>query len=159
MPVDPQHTTYFRHARFSTRLPNAYRYAPSHYWIAEIEPAVFRVGMTRFATRMLGDFVELNFDVEPNESIHVGQPIGSVEGFKAVADVYSAIGGDFLGGNPQLLEEPELVDRDPYAAGWLYLVRGNAKSDLLDVAGYVGLLTATIDRMLEQQKSQEKKQC
>lgn len=159
MPVDPQLTTYFRQARFSTRLPNAYRYAPSHYWVCEAEPALFRIGMTRFATRMLGDFVELHFDVEVGTPVRVGQPIGSVEGFKAVADVFSPVDGNFAGLNPQLLSDPELVDRDPYADGWMYLVRGTMTDSLLDATGYADLLKTTIDRMLAQEISQENKAC
>lgn len=159
MPVDPQHTTYFKQARFTTRLPNVYSYARSHYWICEIEPGVLRIGMTKFAARMLGDFVEIGFNVVPGDSVEPGQPIGSIEGFKAVADVYNAVPGVFLGRNPAVEGSPDLVDTDPYDQGWLYQIQGSLGEDLLDVTGYIGVLNATIEKMLKDSKKQENRNC
>ena len=65
MPVDPSNTVYYRRARFTTRLPKTYRYALSHFWLQELEPNLYRVGITHFATRMLGDFVECEFKKMP----------------------------------------------------------------------------------------------
>jgi len=159
MPIDPLATTYFKQARFSTRLPNAYRYSPAHYWVQEIEPGLLRIGMTKFATRMLGDFVEFGFQVAPGHQVQVGEPIGTIEGFKAVAEVYCAADGEFLGGNAAIEQEPDLVDADPYDRGWLYTVRGTPGADLLDVTGYIGLLDATIEKMLAESQAQENKNC
>ena len=159
MPIDPDATTYYRQARFSTRLPNAYRYTRSHFWISEPAPGVLRVGMTKFATRMLGDFVEFRFEVTANEIVKVGQPIGSIEGFKAVSELYSAVDGEFVGENRELAEHPDLVDSDPYDQGWLYQVRGSPGPDALDVNGYIDVLDATIERMLAETKAQEDRTC
>jgi len=158
MPIDPNNSTYFKQARFTTRLPNSYLYAPSHYWLREMEPGVFRVGMTRFASRMLGDFVEIGFEPAAAAPVQSGDPIGSIEGFKAIAEIYCAVNGEFVRGNPELLQKPDLVDSDPYDRGWLYEVRGRPGDDALDVHSYIGLLQATIDKMLAEQ-AQEKKQC
>jgi glycine cleavage system H protein len=159
MPIDPHATTYYRQARFSTRLPNAYRYTPSHFWILEVESGLLRVGMTKFATRMLGDFVEFRFDVAQKEMIEVGQPIGVIEGFKAVSEIYSAVNGSFEGGNAELAEHPELMDSDPYDRGWLYQVRGSPGVDALDVTGYISVLDATIERMLAESQAREDRTC
>ena len=148
MPVDPRETTYFKQARFSTRLPNTYLYLPSHYWLQEIQPGVLRIGMTKFATRMLGDFVEFRFDVGPGNQVAVGEPIGCIEGFKAMADVYCAVDGEFVAANSQIERQPELIDADPYDQGWLYQVKGRPGNDALDVAGYVNVLNATIQKMM-----------
>jgi glycine cleavage system H protein len=155
MSQEPQPTLSYKRARFSTRLPVDRRYSPSHYWLAEDAAGVYRVGMTKFATRMLGDFVELHWAVSVGDEIEIGEPIGTIEGFKAVSDVYSAVSGRFAGGNADLAANPELLQREPYAKGWLYQVEQGRVADVLDVHGYVGLLDATIDRMLaEQQKSE-----
>jgi glycine cleavage system H protein len=69
MPVDPSQTIYYRRARFTTRLPKSYRYALSHFWLEELEPDLFRVGITHFATRMLGDFVECEFQKNAGDRI------------------------------------------------------------------------------------------
>src|SRR5687768_16814210 len=99
----------YRRARFFTRLPVGHRYVKSHYWLVEEEPGVWRVGFTRFATRMLGDFVELGWEVKPGTTVEVGQAIGWVEGFKALSELYSVMSGEFLGGNPALDEDTTLV--------------------------------------------------
>ena len=60
----------FKHARFSARFPEAYRYSRSHYWMAPVEgdPGLWRVGFTKFATRMLGELVEAQFKPEGDPS-------------------------------------------------------------------------------------------
>ncbi len=156
MPIDPQQTIYYKRARFTTRLPRGYRYAPSHFWIAEEETGLFRVGLTKFSTRMLGDFVELNFDVVAGDALEAGQTIGCIEGFKAVSDLYCVASGQFAGANEALARDPSLLDRDPYDTGWLYRMRGELDDSIVDVDGYVELLDATIDRMLDNQRQEPK---
>ncbi|HXE56303.1 MAG TPA: glycine cleavage system protein H [Tepidisphaeraceae bacterium] len=137
----------YKRSRFSTRLPIDRRYVASHFWLAEVEPGLWRVGFTRFATRMLGDLVEHGFEVIPHDPIRVGQTIGWVEGFKALTDLYSVAEGTFEGGNPDLERDTTLIDKDPYSRGWLYLVRGTPDPNSVDVHGYIRLLDATIDKM------------
>jgi glycine cleavage system H protein len=139
----------YRHAHFSARFPRGFRYARSHYWMApaDDDPGVCRVGFTKFATRMLGELVEANFEVSPGDPVTAGQPIGSVEGFKAAADVFCALDGEFAGGNPVLDIDACIVKSDPYTAGWLYAVRGQPGSDSLDADGYIELLDETIRKM------------
>ena len=159
MPIDPQRTVYYKRARFTSRLPVTHRYDRSHFWLAEEAPGVWRVGLTKFATRMLGDLVECRFEMAPGELVAVGQTIGSIEGFKAVSDIYCALAGDFEGGNLELAQDPTLLDRDPYDRGWLYRVRGCPTESVTDVAGYIEHLDATIDRMLEKSQQQMGKSC
>jgi glycine cleavage system H protein len=150
-----EHTLLYRRARFVTRLPLGRLYSPSHFWIAEHEAGIWRVGFTRFATRMLGEIVEHEFQVETGAPVESGQIIGWIEGFKAISDIYSVAEGNFAGGNPVLTEEIELLGKEPYEAGWLYAIEGKPDSRCTDVHGYVGLLDATIDKMLEKQEYSE----
>jgi len=157
MPIDPAGTRYYRRARFTKRLPQAYRYAPSHFWLQEVETGVWRIGFTHFATRMLGDFVEGEFAVPLDERVTVGQAIGWVEGFKAMSDIYCVAEGQFAGVNPELAKQPDLVDRDPYDRGWLYQVRGVPDRRNVDCEGYVELLDIAIDRILNLENKEAKK--
>jgi glycine cleavage system H protein len=151
-------TLSYKRSRFSTRLPVSYRYTPSHYWLLEIKPGVWRVGFTKFATRMLGDIVEFDFKVQAGAPIEAGQVIGWTEGFKAMSDLYSAASGDFLGANPALAGSITLIDHEPYGAGWLYSVRGAADPRSTDVYGYVAVLDATVDAMLQGRHDQKEGQ-
>jgi glycine cleavage system H protein len=139
----------FKHARFSARFPKEYSYSRSHYWMAPVadEARLWHVGFTKFATRMLGELVEASFDVPIGSVIEPGQEIGSVEGFKAAASVFSVMGGEFAGLNPALIEDACIVKSDPYETGWLYAVHGSPEPEALDAEGYVALLHETIERM------------
>jgi glycine cleavage system H protein len=139
----------FKHARFSARFPKDYRYSRSHYWMAPSpeDPAVWRAGFTKFATRMLGELVEATFAVPHGGPVEPGQEIGAVEGFKAAASVFSVMHGTFEGLNPALVADACLVKSDPYEVGWLYAVRGRPEDDSLDADGYIALLHETIERM------------
>lgn len=139
---------YYKRSRFSTRLPEGRRYTASHYWLVEEEAGIWRVGMTKFATRMLGDLVEYGFDAKAGSPISLGVKIGWLEGFKAVADLYSVVSGELLNVNPDLDADITLADSDPYGRGWLYRAQGAPDEGNTDVAGYVAVLDATIDKML-----------
>lgn len=138
----------YKRARFGTRLPTDRVYTRSHYWLLEVAPTVWRVGFTKFATRMLGDIVEFQFDVEPGSRIGYGQKIGWIEGFKAVSDLFAVAEGGFQGANAGLREDITLIESDPFEGGWLYEVQGRPEPDTLDATGYAAVLDATIDKML-----------
>jgi glycine cleavage system H protein len=142
-------TIYYKRARFLTHLPVDRLYTKSHYWLSASQPDEWRVGVTKFAGRMLGEMVEFGFSVKPGDRIDVGQTIGWVEGFKAVSDLYSVAEGEFVGSNPALDGDITLMDSKPYAEGWLYEVLGSPEPGAIDVNGYIALLDATIDKMLE----------
>lgn len=147
--MSEQQPIHYKRGRFSTRLPGDRVYAPSHFWMAREEAGVWRVGFTKFATRMLGDFVEFGFEAKAGERVEVGQAIGWVEGFKAVTDLYCVMAGEFGGGNPALERDITLADSDPYGEGWLYRVRGEPDASCLDVNQYIEILNLTIDKIKE----------
>jgi glycine cleavage system H protein len=145
-------TLAYKRARFSTRLPLGRLYTPSHCWLDASEPDGWRVGFTKFATRMLGDLVEYRFELPPGSPIALGQGVGWVEGFKAVSEVFSVVTGEFAGVNPELEQDITLVDSDPYGRGWLYGARGRPDPAGVDAQGYATLLDATIDKMQKKEK-------
>ena len=148
-------TSFYKRATFVTHLPADCLYSPSHFWLREIEPGRWRVGFTKFATRMLGEMVEVQWEKPANAPVAGGEIIGSIEGFKAISDIYCVAAGHFAGGNPLLSKDIELVSREPYAAGWLYEVQGTPDAKCIDLAGYRALLDGTIDRILEKQQHDE----
>lgn len=147
MSAEPR-TLYYRRSRFTTHLPVDRRFSAAHYWLLEESPGVWRVGFTRFATRMLGDIVEFELTATPGTAIGVGDDIGSIEGLKAVTSVFSSGTGQFLGEGEWLRRDVTLAESDPYGKGWLYRLQGTPDPDAVDVHGYVAILDATIDKML-----------
>lgn len=137
----------YRRSRFATRLPRGRRYSAGHLWVGSDGDDLWRVGFTRFATRMLGEPVEVDFEVEVGEPIELGREVGWIEGFKAVTDIYTPLPGRFAGPNPLLDERLEIVAKDPHGDGWLFRVEGKPGEDLVDAPGYASILDETIDRM------------
>lgn len=138
----------YKRATFSTRLHRDRLYTAGHLWLRQHEDSCWRLGFTKFATRMLGDAVELDFEIKVGAPTKVGEVIGWVEGFKAVTDLFSPMNGCFRGGNPLLDDDINLIQTDPYGEGWLFAVEGDPHSDCVDVDGYTTVLDATIDKML-----------
>lgn len=138
----------YQQSRFSTRLPTGRMYTAAHFWIWEVSEGRMRVGLTKFATRMLGELVEMGAEVEAGAQVKVGEVIGWVEALKAASDLYCMVDGTFVGTNPALEEDPELLQKDPYKRGWLYEVDGTPEPNAFDVHGYVSHLDAVIEKML-----------
>jgi glycine cleavage system H protein len=155
MDINRPRTLHYKRARFVTPLPVDYLYSPSHCWAARQEDGLWRVGLTKFATRMLGDMVDHGFDLEHGAPVASGQIIGWVEGFKAISDVFCIAEGTFAGANPALKEKITLINKDPYSAGWLYQVKGKPDAQCLGLHGYQAILDKTIDKILEKQKAEE----
>ena len=154
MPGEPSNALFYKRSHFVTHLPLDYLYSPSHYWLARCEGS-WRIGLTKFASRMLGEIVDYGFEVQAGASVRTGEVLGWIEGFKAVSDVFCVIAGQFNGGNPHLKDDPEAIGRDCYGEGWLYAGTGQPDPLCLDAQGYKAILDATIDKLVEKQKPAE----
>ena len=148
-------TLQYKRSHFVTQLPVDYLYSPSHCWIADQAEGLWRVGLTKFATRMLGEMVDHGFEIETDAPVESGQIIGWVEGFKAISDIFCIAQGNFSGPNPVLKEKITVINKDPYGAGWLYVVKGKPDAKCVDVRDYQAILDKTIDKILEKQKDPE----
>jgi glycine cleavage system H protein len=69
-------TLHYKRSHFATQLPVDYLYNPSHFWLARRKGNRWRVGLTKFATRMLGEMVDCGFELEPPSPVTIGQIIG-----------------------------------------------------------------------------------
>ena len=152
MAVTQPQELYYRRLLFRTRLLGDRLYTPSHFWVQQQTDGAWRVGLTKFASRMLGDVVEIAFEARPGEPIEVGQTIGSFEGFKALSELYSVGAGTFGASNPLLVDRIAVVDDDRYRRGWLYEFTGTPDPGSMDMHRYAELLDETIDRMRERQR-------
>ena len=148
-------TLHYKRSNFVTQLPVDYSYTPSHAWLARVENSRWRVGLTKFASRMLGEMVDHGFEIEPGATVACGQVIGWVEGFKAISDVFCVAEGRFIHGNASLKERIALISKSPYDAGWLYEIDGQPDSRCIDVQTYRDVLDKTIERLLAQRKGAE----
>ena len=152
--ASPQ-TVFYKRSNFVTHLPSDFLYSPTHFWLEPLGDERWRVGFTKFATRMLGEIVDHQFEVQPGAAVQAGQIIGSIEGFKAISDLYCVADGAFEAGNPALAGAIELVTKEPYGAGWLYVVKGTPDPRCGPLEEYRRLLDTTIDRILEKQQAGE----
>jgi len=147
-------TLHYKRSNFATQLPVDFLYTPSHAWLAAVGPGRWRVGLTKFATRMLGEMVDHGLEIEPGTKVECGQIIGWVEGFKAISDLFCVADGQFLGSNAALKEKIALMTKDPFGAGWVYEVEGRPDTRCIEVQAYRDLLDKTIERLLAQRKGE-----
>jgi glycine cleavage system H protein len=122
-------------------VPEELRYSAEHEWVAIDGPRA-RVGITDFAQDALGDvvFVQLP-DVGLEVLAHA--TCAEVESTKSVSEIYAPVAGTVVEVNTALDDRPELVNEDPYGAGWIMVVELADPEDpgtLLDAAGYRALL-------------------
>ena len=115
--------------------PAELRYSKSHEWV-KTEDGVTVVGISDFAQNALGDVVFVNLP-EEGDSVTAGENFGDVESVKAVSDLVSPVTGTVCAVNEELLDSPELVNSDPYGAGWIVRVKLSAQPEgLMDAAAY-----------------------
>lgn len=115
-------------------VPENLQYTAEHEWVA-IDGAVASVGITDYAQQALGDVVYVQVPAA-GTTVSAGEPCGEVESTKSVSDIYSPVDGEVIEANPEIEDDPGLVNTDPYGAGWLLRIR------LTDDTEPAGLLTA-----------------
>ena len=124
--------------------PEDLKYTAEHEWVrspGESEGSV-RIGITNYAQDALGDIVYVSLP-EVGEKVSAGEACGELESTKSVSDVYAPVNGEVTARNTSLDVTPELVNNDPYGAGWLYEVVPTDPADvdgLMDAEGYQSTL-------------------
>jgi glycine cleavage system H protein len=98
-------------------VPQELRYSSEHEWV-RVEGTVARIGITDFAQESLGDVVFVQLP-DPGVEIVAGASAAEIESTKSVSDVYVPVSGVVQAVNSALVEAPELVNQDPYGAGWI----------------------------------------
>ena len=122
-------------------IPKDLLYTRSHEW-TRIENGTAVVGITHFAQEQLGDltYVELP---EVGATVAAGAEMGSVESVKAASELYSPVSGEVVEVNAELATAPELVNQEPYGAGWLIKVKLTAEpAGLLSPEDYAEIVAS-----------------
>jgi glycine cleavage system H protein len=121
-------------------VPDELRYSADHEWIQR-DGDVLRIGITDYAQDALGDvvFVELP---EVGATVATNQSFAEIESTKSVSDIFAPVAGTVTEVNSSLDDEPELVNSDPYGAGWICAITPGDAGEydgLLDAAAYTAL--------------------
>ena len=124
-------------------VPADLRYTKDHEWV-RVDGEEATVGITEYAATQLGDIVFVEFP-ESGRSVAQFTAFGVVESVKAVSDLFAPLSGDVTAFNDALAGSPELVNSDPYGAGWMVRIRLAAPAELdelLDATAYDALIAA-----------------
>jgi len=97
------------------------RYTTEHEWI-KAEGEHYVVGITAFAQDQLGDIVYVELP-KVGDHLEAGQPFGVIESVKTASDLYAPVSGEVVEVNAELTDQPQVVNDDPYASGWMIKVR------------------------------------
>lgn len=119
------------------RLPDDLRYTQEHQWL-RFEGDLARIGITDYAQIQLGEVVFVYLPAV-GDKLGFGAKLGEVESTKVTSEVFCPIAGEVVEINGALDMTPELVNQDPYGAGWFVAIRPDDPSqadELLDAAGY-----------------------
>ncbi len=109
--------------------PKEYKYTLEHEWICPESKNKGKVGLADYAQSQLGDIVFLDLPA-PGTQVEQGKKMGEVESVKAVSDIFAPVSGQVLEINQAVVDEPRLVNEDPYGAGWLVRLELSRPSEL-----------------------------
>lgn len=110
-------------------IPKDLKYTNDHEWIRVEEDNIAYIGITHFAQGELGDIVYIDIDSE-GETLEKEEIFGSIEAVKTVSDLYMPLGGTIEEVNPELEDQADLVNKDPYGKGWLVKIKVDNLADL-----------------------------
>ena len=120
--------------RHTHMTPDDRRYSKEHEW-TQLEGRVATIGITQFATESLGDVVFVDLP-EVGSEVSQFDKFGEIESVKAVSDLFSPVSGTIVARNDAVIENPEIVNGEPYDDGWLL------KVELADASEVDGLMSA-----------------
>ena len=117
--------------------PDDRRYSESHEWF-KLEGDVVTIGITTHATEALTDITYVEMKA-PGTTLAAGDSAGEVESVKTTSDVYTAVAGEVAESNQGVVDDPSVVNSDPYGDGWLVRIRtadAGPLDDLMEASAY-----------------------
>lgn len=118
-----------------------YKYAKSHEWVDFGDDGVATIGITDYAQQEMGDLVFVNLPQE-GDSVEAGEIFGDVESVKAVSEVYCPISGTVVAVNEELMDNPALINEQPYDAWFIKVGEITDKEELLSAEQYEQMIEA-----------------
>jgi glycine cleavage system H protein len=122
-------------------FPENLKYTKDHEWV-RVEGNVATIGITEFAQGELGDIVYVEIETV-GESVGMHDVFGTIEAVKTVSDLFMPVSGVITEKNGAIDATPDLVNKDPYGAGWLIkaeIENASELNDLMDAAAYKALV-------------------
>ncbi|WGS49834.1 glycine cleavage system protein GcvH [Paraburkholderia sp. D15] len=122
-------------------IPADLKYTESHEWVRTEADGTLTVGITDHAQAALGDIVFLEVQTL-NKSANAGDPVAVIESVKAASDIYAPVSGEVIEQNGEVIDEPELVNSEPYDS-WLFKIKpaaGASHDRLMDADAYAKLI-------------------
>ena len=117
-------------------IPDSLKYTKEHEWVQENSATVIRMGITDYAQGALGDIVYVQLP-KIGDVVVADKVCGEVESTKSVSEIFSPVSGTVVAINESLEAHPELLNSDPYGAGWLAEIEVSAQPEgLLSADGY-----------------------
>lgn len=115
------------------------KYTAEHEWVAVDGGDIARIGITAYAAEKLGDvvFVELP---AVGSAVASGRVVGEIESTKSVGELYAPLDGEVVEANQAVVDDPSLVNSDPFGAGWMIAVRFAELPTLLTADEYAALI-------------------
>jgi glycine cleavage system H protein len=114
--------------------PDNLKYTEEHEWVL-VDGDVATVGITDYAQAALGDVVFVDLPAV-GTTVAAAAVVGEIESTKSVGELFAPIDGEVVEANQAVVDSPDLVNSDPYGAGWLIKVRFTQLPELLDAAAY-----------------------
>jgi glycine cleavage system H protein len=112
-------------------IPENLKYTSDHEWIRTEGEFAF-VGITEYAQGELGDIVFIEVETV-GETLAKGESFGTIEAVKTVSDMFMPVGGEVIEFNEELGASPELLNKDPYGAGWVIKIKVDNPDELEDL--------------------------
>lgn len=126
----------FLMGEYRALFPVDRHYVTNHMWAVSVGPNRLRFGLTRYAVRLLQDVYFLDWDLAIPATVSRRQQIGSIESKKAESDIFSPCAGEITAINSETLDDPSVINVDPYGDGWL-LEMETTTAELLSPTEYV----------------------
>jgi len=129
----------------SNNIPGDLQYTKSHEWVRQVHGeaanGAIEIGITDHAQSALGDLVFVEVP-DVGRALLAGEACAVVESVKAASDVYSPVAGKVIANNGALASKPELLNEDPYGAGWLFRLEAGASANasLMSASAYEAFL-------------------
>jgi glycine cleavage system H protein len=121
-----------------SNVPGDLKYTKSHEWVRPLDDGTLVVGITDHAQELLGDMVYIELP-EVGRQLGDDEECAVVESVKAASDVYAPVAGEVVEVNASLVDQPELLNQQPYGQGWMFRIRPSdpgAAGRLLDGSAY-----------------------